>query len=64
MREFPTGQVFPVHQCLLREYGVPLIEGLALAALADAGASEFLFVATPLPIKGGTASPLAPVAIP
>lgn len=60
---FPTGQVFPVHQCLLREYGMPLIEGLALAPLAEAGASEFLFVATPLPIVGGTASPLAPVAV-
>lgn len=60
---FPAGQVFPVHQCLLREYGVTLIEGLALAALADAGANEFLFVATPLPIVGGTASPLAPVAV-
>ena len=60
---FPIGQVFPVHQCLLREYGMPLIEGLALAPLADAGVSEFLFVAAPLPITGGTASPLAPVAI-
>lgn len=60
---FPPGQVFPVHQCLLREYGVPLIEGLALAPLAATGASEFLFVATPLPIAGGTASPLAPVAV-
>ena len=60
---FPTGQVFPVHQCLLREYGVSLIEGLALAPLAAAGAGEFLFVAAPLPIAGGTASPLAPVAV-
>lgn len=60
---FPSGEVFPVHQCLLREYGVPLIEGLALAPLAQAGASEFLFVAAPLPIAGGTASPLAPVAV-
>ena len=60
---FPIGQVFPVHQCLLREYGMPLIEGLALAPLADTGVSEFLFVAAPLPITGGTASPLAPVAI-
>ena len=60
---FPIGQVFPVHQCLLREYGMPLIEGLALAPLADAGVSEFLFVAAPLPIAGGTASPIAPIAI-
>lgn len=60
---FPAGQVFPVHQCLLRDYGVPLMEGLALAALARAGVCEFLFVAAPLPLAGGTASPLAPVAI-
>ncbi len=60
---FPSGEVFPVHQCLLREYGVPLIEGLVLAPLAQAGTSEFLFVAAPLPIAGGTASPLAPVAV-
>jgi kynurenine formamidase len=60
---FLPDQVFPVHQCLLREYGMPLIEGLVLAPLAAAGASEFLFVATPLPIVGGTASPLAPVAV-
>jgi kynurenine formamidase len=60
---FPVGQVFPVHHCLLREYGMPLIEGLALAPLADTGVSEFLFVAAPLPITGGTASPLAPVVI-
>jgi kynurenine formamidase len=63
MIPFPQGQVFPVHQYLLRDHGVSLIEGLALAPLAAAGARAFLFVAAPLPIAGGTGSPLAPVAV-
>jgi len=60
---FPTGAVFPVHQCLLRGFGVPLLEGLVLKPLADAGVAEFLFVAAPLPIQGGTGSPITPVAV-
>jgi kynurenine formamidase len=60
---FPEGKVFPVHQCVLRGYGVALIEGLVLEPLAKSGASEFLFMASPLPIVGGTGSPLAPVAV-
>jgi len=60
---FPSGQIFPVHQLLIRGYGVPLLEGLVLAPLAAAGATEFLFVAAPLPVVGGTGSPLVPVAI-
>ena len=60
---FPTGTVFPVHQRLIRDYGIPLLEGLVLRALGEAGATEFLFVAAPLPIVGGTGSPVAPVAV-
>jgi kynurenine formamidase len=60
---FPEGTVFPVHQRLIRDYGIPLLEGLALQALGEARATEFLFVATPLPIVGGTGSPVAPVAV-
>ena len=60
---FPPGEVFPVHQRLIRDHGVPLLEGLVLAPLAAAGASAFLFVAAPLPIAGATGSPLAPVAV-
>ncbi len=60
---FPDGTVFPVHQRLIRDYGVPLLEGLALRELGEAGATGFLFVAAPLPIVGGTGSPVAPVAV-
>ena len=60
---FPEGQVFPVHQRLIRDYGVPLLEGLVLAPLAEAGAKTFLFIAAALPIVGGTGSPLNPVAV-
>lgn len=60
---FPEGEVFPVHQRLIRDYGVPLLEGLVLAPLAEAGATRFLFMAAPLPIVGGTGSPLTPLAV-
>ena len=60
---FPAGTVFPVHQRLIRDYGIPLLEGMALRALGEAGATAFLFVATPLPIVGATGSPVAPVAV-
>jgi kynurenine formamidase len=60
---FPDGAVFPVHQRLIRDYGVPLLEGLVLAPLAAAGSSVFMFVAAPLRLEGATASPLTPIAI-
>ena len=60
---FPQGQVFPVHQCLIRDYGMPLLEGLMLDPLVASGRHEFLFVASALPIVGATGSPLSPVAV-
>ena len=60
---FASGTVFPVHQRLIRYYGIPLLEGLMLKELAGTGRNEFLFVTSPLPIEGATASPVAPVAI-
>jgi len=60
---FREGEVFPVHQCVIRDFGVPLLEGLALARLVSTGRREFFFVAAPLPIVGGTGSPLTPLAI-
>lgn len=60
---FAEGTYFPVHQHLIRDFGVPLLEGLVLAALGATGATEFLFVLAPLPLLGGTASPVCPVAV-
>ena len=60
---FPPEKVFPVHQCLIRDFGVPLIEGLVLAPLAGSGAKTFLFITAPLPIRGATGSPLVPLAV-
>ena len=60
---FPEGMTFPVHQRLIRDYGIPLLEGLMLQNFAALGVSEFLFVAAPLPIVGGTGSPITPLAI-
>jgi kynurenine formamidase len=63
MIPFPTGTVFPVHQRVIRDYGVLLLEGLVLDELAATGAKTFFFAAAALPIVGGTASPLTPMAI-
>ncbi len=60
---FPTGTVFPVHQRLIRDYGIPLLEGLVLKPLADTGRAEFMFAASPLPVTGGTGSPISPMAL-
>jgi len=60
---FAKGTVFPVHQRLIRDFGISLIEGLALKALSDTGRQTFLFAASPLPVVGGTASPISPMAI-
>ncbi len=60
---FAEGTVFPVHQCLIRDYGVPLLEGLMLDPLVASGRHEFLFMASALPIVGATGSPLAPVVV-
>jgi len=60
---FAPGTVFPVHQCVIRDFGIPLLEGLQLEPLVRTGRHEFLFVAAALPIVGATGSPLTPLAI-
>jgi kynurenine formamidase len=60
---FAQGTVFPVHQRLIRDFGIPLLEGLILQPLAATGRSEFLFAASPLPVVGGTGSPISPMAV-
>lgn len=60
---FKDGAVFPVHQLLIRSFGMPLIENMMLDALAETGRRRFLFVAAPIPLENGTAGPVCPVAI-
>jgi kynurenine formamidase len=60
---FADGKFFPVHQRLIRDFGVPLLEGLLLAELGASRATQFLFLVAPLPIVGGTGSPVCPLAV-
>jgi kynurenine formamidase len=61
------GVAFPIHVLALNAMGVHLLDYLQLedllAACERAGRWEFLFVAAPLRIPGGTGSPLNPIAI-
>ena len=53
----------PVHTYLLAERGVSLVEALWLEELAKDQVYEFLFIASPLKMRGATASPIRPLAI-
>ena len=53
----------PVHLCLLHEHGIYMLEMLDLERLAADAVHSFLFVAAPLPLTGGTGSPVNPLAI-
>jgi kynurenine formamidase len=59
----PPGTGFPAHQVLIRDFGVPLVEGMVLAELASAGRPEFLLVCVPNGVVGGTAAQVCPLAI-
>jgi len=60
--EFTPSPEMAVHVHLLVESGIHIIECLNLEELAGTNAVEFLFVATPLKIRGGTGSPVRPFA--
>ncbi len=53
----------PVHVHLLVESGIHIIENLDLEGLARDRITEFLFIAAPLKIRGGTGSPIRPIAL-
>jgi kynurenine formamidase len=64
----PTeGIDFPIHALALNAMGIHLLDYLQFEDLATAcareGRWEFLFVASPLRVIGGTGSPLNPIAI-
>ncbi|MBN6053134.1 cyclase family protein [Nonomuraea sp. RK-328] len=52
-----------LHLVLLHRHGVHLVEMLWLEELSARGRTDFVFVAAPLRIEGGTGSPLNPLAV-
>jgi kynurenine formamidase len=53
----------PVHSYLQAEKGVSILEAAWLEDLSKDQVYEFLFIASPLKFRGGTASPIRPIAI-
>ena len=58
-----AGNVFPVHQHLLVEKGVYMIENLKLDEPCADGVYEFPFILLPTKYKGATACPVRPIGI-
>ncbi|HEY6891998.1 MAG TPA: cyclase family protein [Solirubrobacter sp.] len=53
----------PGHTILIVQAGIHIIESLFLEELAADGVREFAFVCLPLKLRGGTGSPVRPVAL-
>lgn len=62
-RDSKSGITIPGHVVLLVENGIHLIEHMYLEELSRDRCYEFLFVCTPLKLKGATGSPVRPIAI-
>jgi len=60
------GVAQPIHQLVLIAMGVPIFDNCDLEALSEAAAKrkrwEFLLTVAPIPVKGGTGSPVNPIA--
>ena len=56
----------PIHQLVLIAMGMPIFDNCDLESLAREAAKqqrwEFLLTAAPIPVTGGTGSPLNPIA--
>ncbi|MXX14954.1 MAG: cyclase family protein, partial [Gemmatimonadetes bacterium] len=52
-----------VHQLLIAQNGIYILENLDLEELAKDQVYEFAFVFSPLRLKGGTGSPGNPIAV-
>lgn len=59
----PGAARLPVHVDFLVDRGIYILEALNLDALARDEVDEFFFLALPLRVRGGTGSPLRPVAM-
>ncbi len=53
----------PVHQYLIAKCGIRLIDNIKLYELTSDKVYSFLFMCSPIPFKGATASPVSPLAI-
>ena len=58
------GNWMPVHTYLLAEAGIPIMEVVDLEELAAEECYEFAFVAAGLKLRGATAAPMRPLAMP
>jgi kynurenine formamidase len=56
-------QHLPSHVILLLENGIQIMEMLNLEDLSEQRVYDFIFIALPLKIRGGTGSPVRPIAI-
>ncbi len=59
----PELGTLPGHSLLIVRAGIYIIESLNLEALAADGVREFAFVCLPLKLRGGTGSPIRPIAL-
>ena len=59
----PELGTLPGHSLLIVRAGILIIESLNLEALAADGVREFAFVCLPLKLRGGTGSPVRPIAL-
>jgi kynurenine formamidase len=59
----PGARLAPGHLILLVREGIYIIEALNLEALARDGVREFAFACLPLKLRGGTGSPVRPIAL-
>ena len=59
----PELGTLPGHAILIVRAGILIIESLRLEELAADGVREFAFVCLPLKVRGGTGSPVRPLAL-
>ena len=67
MPSLVEGVTQPVHTMLIAGFGTNIFDNMDLEALAETSALEnrweFMLTAGPIPVKGGTGSPLNPIAV-
>ncbi len=59
----PEHPMLPVHVLFLAQRGIFILEHVRLEELAFADPDEFVFICLPLKLKGGSGSPVRPIAI-